>query len=69
MTPLSLLWTLSGILSCLIFLYAERHSLRHMDFSDSLLAVLILIGLCILGPISLTLMTLASLVHYLAQRA
>ena len=65
---MTLLWTLSGILSCLIFLHAERHSLHRMDFSDSLLTVLILIGLCILGPIGLTVETLASLVHYLANR-
>lgn len=63
----AILWLLSGIGSCLIFVFAERDMIREIEFSNAVLLVLILLGLCILGPAGLAVFLLGLLITFLAN--
>ena len=61
------IWLLSGIGSCLIFVFGNRDLFRDIEFENALMAVVSLIGLCVLGPFGLAMLLLAGLITFLGS--
>jgi hypothetical protein len=64
---INIIWLLSGIGSCLIFVFGQRDLFRDIEFEHALIAVVCLIGLCVLGPFGLAMLLLAGLITFLGS--
>lgn len=64
---INIIWLLSGIGSCLIFVFGQRDLFRDIELVNALIAVVCFIGLCILGPFGLAMLLLAGLITFLGS--
>ena len=64
---INIIWLLSGIGSCLIFVFGQRDLFRGIEFEHAFIAVVCLIGLCVLGPFGLAMLLLAGLITFLGS--
>lgn len=64
---LATIWILSGIASCLIFVFAERDLFRNIEFSNAVFAAFILVCFCVVGPLGLSLLLLGLLITFLGS--
>ena len=64
---INIIWLLSGIGSCLIFVFGQRDLFRDIELVNALIAVVCFIGLCVLGPFGLVLLLMAALITFLGS--
>ena len=64
---IDIIWLLSGIGSCLIFVFGQRDLFCDIEFENAFIAVVCFIGLCVLGPFGLAMLLLAGLITFLGS--
>lgn len=64
---ISIIWLLSGIGSCLIFVFGQRDLFRDIELINAFIAAMWLITLCLIGPFGLVLLLMAALITFLGS--
>lgn len=64
---INIIWLLSGIGSCLIFVFGQRDLFRDIELINAFIAVMWLITLCLFGPFGLAMLLLAGLITFLGS--
>ena len=64
---INIIWLLSGIGSCLIFVFGQRDLFRDIELINAFIAVMWLITLCLIGPFGLAMLLLAGLITFLGS--
>ena len=64
---INIIWLLSGIGSCLIFVFGQRDLFRDIELDNAFIAAVCLLTLCLIGPFGLALLLLAALITFLGS--
>ena len=64
---INIIWLLSGIGSCLIFVFGQRDLFRDIELINAFIAAMLLITLCLIGPFGLAMLLLAALITFLGS--